>query len=331
MKSSKLTASIYCFPFFFVLLALSMPAVHMQTNPQAAIPCNNWSLHTRTLAAICPEVILDGLSGQGVAAIGSLAFDTNGNLYVTRPATGQVLRLIAQNGVFELPEIIASGLDFPSGVACEGNMCYTATDTTIVRLSDGNPILTGLPSGTLHPLRIGLDGRLYTSRDDQMISLSTEGTDTRSVAGPLAAPVDFAWLPDGTLWVSDGVQSVRSNLNSVIFASGSAPTGIAYYPAMPAMAFPQFGGSLLVVTSGSWNTPTISGYELWVVSFTSSDRPGTPIRLIPADTERSSSDAALVSLSFFPDHPIAVAVSPEGWIYVATREGRIIRLRPRYS
>jgi glucose/arabinose dehydrogenase len=295
-------------------------------------PCNNWTRHTRTLPTICPEVILDGLTGQamGIAAIGSLAFDTDGSLYVSRPATGEVLRLTPQAGYFNTPEVIASHLDFPGGIACAQDMCYTATDTTITRLSDGKAIVTGLPSGALRPLRIGPDGRLYTTDADQLISLATDGTDERSVPGIAAAPADFAWSPSGTLWFSDGKDSVRSVVTAIAFDPDSAPSGIAFYPTAPNMAFPEFAGGLLVVTSGSWNTPTISGYELWEIQFTAPDQPGSKLRLIPANTERSSSDAALVALSFFPDHPVSVAVSAEGWIYVATREGRVIRLRPRH-
>jgi glucose/arabinose dehydrogenase len=116
---------------------------------------------------------------------------------------------------------------------------------------------------------------------------------------------------------------------TIAFAPASAPSGIAFYPNTSGVAFPQYAGGLLVVTSGSWNTTIINGYELWIVPFAVPDQPGTPIRLIPANTERSSSNAALSALSFFPDHPVTVAVSPEGWIYAATREGRVIRLRPR--
>ncbi len=316
--------------FLLLIVSVALPSnVLAHTEAQTDPPCDGWTLHTRTLSTICPEVILDGLTGQGIAAIGSIAFDAIGNLYVSRPATGQVLRLTARDGNFDAPQVIASGLDFPGGLACSEATCFSATDTTITRLTDGKAIVTGLPSGDLRPLRIGPDGQLYTTRGEQTISLTIDGTDERPVIETSTLPLDFAWSPDGTLWFSDGNQSVRSMHASVTFALASVPSGIAFYPNTPDLAFPQFAGGLLVVTSGSWNTATIDGYELWIVPFVRSDQPGTPIRLIPADTERSSADAALVALSFFPDHPIAVAVSPEGWIYAATREGRVIRLRPR--
>ena len=318
----------------YLILLLTIAAIApTPVFAQATIdpPCDGWTLHTRTLPTICPEVVIDNLSGQGIAAIGSIAFDSNGDLYISRPATGQVLRLAPHNGFFDAPEVAAGGLDFPGGVACSGVECYTATDTTVTRLADNKAILTDSPSDNLRPLRIGPNGRLYTTRGDKPISMALDGTDTQPVTGISTAPLDFAWSPNGTLWISDGDQTVLSTHGSVAFSSASAPSGMAFYPTTPAMAFPQFSGGLLVVTSGSWNTTIIEGYELWLVPFPTADRPGNPIPLIPANTDRTNSDAALYSLSFFPDHPVAVTVSPEGWIYVATREGRVIRLRPRHN
>ena len=33
----------------------------------------------------------------------------------------------------------------------------------------------------------------------------------------------------------------------------------------------------------------------------------------------------------YPQQPLAVAVSPEGWIYISITGGRIVALRPRYD
>ncbi len=311
--------------------AFSVPAT-------AAPACNGWTLHTRTLPTICPEVVVDALPGiLGMVTIGGLTFDSGGALYVSDTATGQVIRLTRASpgsGQFDAPQSIASGLNLPGGLACSSGTdaaCYAATDTAIVRLSDGGLLVSDLSSDGLRPLRIGPDGRLYTTQGGKPISLASDGSDIRPAAqaDSLAPAADLAWAANGVLWASDGLQTVRAVDGSALtFDPQSAPTGIAFYPNSPGMAFPQFADGLLVVTSGSWDTPTIAGYELWLVPF-ASGHPSTPQRLIPADTERSSSDAALVALSFFPDHPVAVAVSAEGWIYVATREGRIVRLRPR--
>lgn len=44
---------------------------------------------------------------------------------------------------------------------------------------------------------------------------------------------------------------------------------------------------------------------------------------------RSTAAISLAGRGFFPQHPAGVAVTPEGWIVVATQEGRVFRARPR--
>jgi hypothetical protein len=57
-------------------------------------------------------------------------------------------------------------------------------------------------------------------------------------------------------------------------------------------------------------------------------KPGIPVRILP-DTPRNTADASLIRTSFYPYHLMAMAISPEGWIYVSIAEGRIYRFRPR--
>lgn len=245
------------------------------TSARAEPPCDNWTLHTRTLPEICPEVILDNLTAQGIASIWGLAFDEQNNLYFVRPATGQIMQMRYHDGHFDPPQVVADGLDFPQWIVCPAGRCT--------------------PRQT--PSELG-------------------GIDF----------ADFSQSPaDKTLWYSahDAVMSERGR---VALSRNSSPAGIVFYQGA---AFPKFQNGLLVVTSGSCNTPLIAGYELLFIPFDAQDNPGTIQRLIPANTERSSADAALAELSFFPDHPVSVAVDNNGWIYVGVREGRIIRLRPR--
>jgi glucose/arabinose dehydrogenase len=109
----------------------------------------------------------------------------------------------------------------------------------------------------------------------------------------------------------------------ITFDPGSHPTGVAFYRGD---AFPDYRGNLLVALSGSWNTPTITGYEILLVSF-SDGKPGPVQRILP-NTVRNTSDAAQGMTSFYPYHMTAFAISPEGWIYVSIAEGRIYRFRP---
>ncbi len=295
-------------------------------SPQKAPPCDNWTLHTRTLPSICPEVIAELPSAQGVAAVWGLAFDQQGALLFTRPATGQVMRMTHQAERFDPPQVVAESLALPFGIACAADACYVATETAILRLNDQAVILAGLPTGEARSLHIGVDGSLYTTRVGQLIRFARDGSGLQAI-NTLAAPVaDFDWSAGGTLWASDDANRVRSAASTIPLTPDSHPQGITFYRGN---AFPQFRNGLLIVTAGSWNTPTIAGYELLFVPFEASGLPSAVMRLIPANTERSSSDAALAALSFFPDHPVSVAVDANGWIYVAVREGRIIRLRPR--
>jgi hypothetical protein len=144
---------------------------------------------------------------------------------------------------------------------------------------------------------------------------------------PLSRP--FALDPAGaTLWYADGPSHLRSTMGGLItLADGANPASLVFYQGA---AFPALRGALLFVTGGSWNGRTIEGYELAAVPFSPAGHPGNPFTLIPANVgERNSSDASLTELTFFPDHPVALAVDRNGWIYIGLREGMIVRLRPR--
>jgi glucose/arabinose dehydrogenase len=197
-----------------------------------------------------------------------------------------------------------------------------------------------------------------------LLSFALDGGDMRIVARGLRDAYDFDWTPaDGKLYIVDNERpTLPAELNALpdqippsgvdfgwpycdsrgqpvagidvnacantipsiqIFAPGSHPTGMMFYRGE---AFPDFHGKLLVLLSGSWNTPTISGYEIMIVSF-ADGQPGPPQRLLP-NSQRVTSDAAQGMTSFYPYHMTAIAISPEGWIYVSIAEGRIYRFRP---
>lgn len=197
-----------------------------------------------------------------------------------------------------------------------------------------------------------------------LLSFALDGSDPRVVARGLRDSYDFDWSPtDGNLYLVDNERSTMpAELNAlptrippggvdfgwplcdsqnhplagssadactnaigpvVTFDPGSHPTGTVFYRGV---AFPQYQAHLLVALAGSWNTPTISGYELVIVPF-KDGKPTAPKRILPT-TQRVSSDAAQGMTSFYPYHIAALAISPEGWIYTAIAEGRIYRFRP---
>ena len=306
---------------------------------QAALPCDNWTLPTHVPDDFCPEVIVDGLTAQGAASVWGMAFGVDGTLYFTRPASGQVMRMTAHAGRFDPPRVFADGLDFPSGIACDASACDVATDTTITRLAplDESPpqktiLLDHLPPGEMRALQIGTSGRLYTTRDGALISIAADAADGSQFKMeqphlPVPMPTAFDWSSDGTLWTSQSAQGVRSAANAISADQvGANPTGIAFYRGT---AFPRLRNTLLIVTSGSWNTLALSGYQLLSVPFGGAQPLGNPISLIPSNTELTISNASLALYTFFPQHPVTITISAEGWIYIALREGSIVRLRPR--
>jgi len=239
---------------------------------RAALPCLSpyWPRNTRTLPTICSEVVVEKLSAvPGRPALWQIGFDAENALYITRPASGEVLRYpYLAEGTFGPPTVYRSGFD--STVAALWTLGLSEAD---------------------RPLSRG-----------------------------------FACGADGVLWkIETGDRVVASDGRVIVLAAHSDPTSIAFYAGD---AFPEMRGGLLIVTGGSRNTPELAGYELLVVD--TSVQPIAARLLVPANTGgKNSSEASIYYLSFYPDHPVAVAVDHNGWIYVGLREGQVTRFRPR--
>lgn len=162
---------------------------------------------------------------------------------------------------------------------------------------------------------------------------------------------NFGWPdcyagPEGLI-ASDDTGSACDNTipPALTFDPHSAPSGMAFYAGA---AFPELQGDLLVVTQGSWNRRIPTGYALYRVCFDAAgtlapclqadgspvlDEAGQPAmqeRLIPQDTfyGYGLDILQIQGQSFYPDHPVDVAISPEGYIVISVLEGRIIRVRP---
>jgi glucose/arabinose dehydrogenase len=154
------------------------------------------------------------------------------------------------------------------------------------------------------------------------------------------------WHPaTGDLWIVDSGDGAPDELNHVepggdyatrqpdfVFEeTESHPAGIAFYTSE---AIPFWTGGLLVAQRGSWDRPEPAGYAVLVVPFDDTLAPTLPMgRVAPSDAYGHAyelvANMSLRGLGFFPYHPVDVAVSVEGWIYVALQEGRILRFRPR--
>ncbi len=149
-----------------------------------------------------------------------------------------------------------------------------------------------------------------------------------------------------TLQVPDADFCARTEQPAVTLPPHSAPAGLTLYRGN---AFPEMDSDFLLVTSGSWNRRLPTGYTLYRVCFDSQgklencaaadgqpvlDSQGTPTPLeniIPVDAyyrDHSLESLHITGQSFYPDHPVDVAVSSEGWIAIALMEGSIIQVRP---
>ncbi len=229
--------------------------------------------------------------------------------------------------------------------------------------------LPGGAGGWLGNIHVGPDHRLYVAkasscesctesdpRRASLLSFALDGSDPKVVARGLKDSYDFAWNPaTGTLYIVDNERTTQSaELNildknsssaipdfgwprcgkdcagtvppAVTFDAGSAPRGIVYYQGT---AFPAFQGNLLVTLAGSWNAPTTVGHALMLIPLRPDGQPNPPQQILPYNPGKTLSDTSLDLTSFSPDHPGALAISPEGWIYIAMPEGRIYRFRPR--
>ncbi|MBN1967611.1 MAG: PQQ-dependent sugar dehydrogenase [Anaerolineae bacterium] len=166
-----------------------------------------------------------------------------------------------------------------------------------------------------------------------------------------AAGRDFGWPdcytgPDGLIAADDARSGCTdTTAPALTVEAGSAPAGLTFYAGD---AFPDLAGDLLVVTRGSWNRRIPSGYALYRVCFDDAGEltpcraaDGSPIldeaeqpavreRLIPQDTfyGYGLDILQIQGQSFYPDHPVDIAVSPEGYLTLSVLEGRIIRVRP---
>jgi glucose/arabinose dehydrogenase len=114
----------------------------------------------------------------------------------------------------------------------------------------------------------------------------------------------------------------------------SNPIGLAVYDHT---TFPKIEGDLLVVLRGNDNQSYLEGYALAAIQFDENGKP-SGYRLIIPERTATSTDPIRLRLDlqqiqyggsgFWPRHPIDVAVSPEGWIYVSLGGGSIFALRP---
>ncbi len=126
------------------------------------------------------------------------------------------------------------------------------------------------------------------------------------------------------------------------FGTGAVPTSLAAYEHD---WLPGVEDSLIVVLRGEPSQVDFVGYKVIMITFDDDDKPLGSTLILPY-TYESGRQAYIPyrgqalfweqfihlnerGFGIYPQQPLAVAVSPEGWLYISITGGRIIALRPR--
>ncbi len=128
------------------------------------------------------------------------------------------------------------------------------------------------------------------------------------------------------------------------FGSGAIPNSLAAYSYD---VLPGTKDSLLVVLRGDPTQIDLVGYKVIMITFDADDQPLGATVLIPfrfqfgLQAYLPNQGSGLywerfihlneLGFGIYPQQPLAIAVSPQGWIYISITGGRIIALRPRHE
>lgn len=111
----------------------------------------------------------------------------------------------------------------------------------------------------------------------------------------------------------------------------SAPLGLTAYTSS---TFPNIQNTLLVALSGSYNRAALTGYSLAAVWFDEDGHPTDYTIILPEQADiynppgLTLQDVQYRGSGLWPQRPLDVTVSAEGWIYLSVSGGRILALRP---
>ncbi|MEQ1597873.1 MAG: PQQ-dependent sugar dehydrogenase [Methylotenera sp.] len=153
-------------------LNLGLCSISTLTCVNAAEPPNKLNLNLPAGFEINIVAKLDGGGGDYFTGPRMLAFDKNGNLFVSLGKINQIIMLPGANihAVSRAPVLVSNQLNAPNGLAFVGEDLLVANQDGVVKLSqkDGKwsapqPFISGLASGghTLKTLKIGPDNFLY--------------------------------------------------------------------------------------------------------------------------------------------------------------------------
>lgn len=210
-------------------------------------------------------------------------------------------------------------------------------------LDDAPSILTMAPDGSRRrvlarglrlPTGLALrDGELWAT--DSVARAQAQVDDALDEINRVAPDAHFGWpgCPGAQHRPARpaGPACAQTRAPALTLPGGSRPFGLAHYGHD---ALPGLQDALLVTLHGSRHRVDLRGYALAVINFDARGNPLAPEVILPqqrADRVDSFFTVAVMNYrgsGFWPERPLDVAVSPEGWLYVSMTGGRILALRP---
>ncbi len=193
------------------------------------------------------------------------------------------------------------------------------SDRRIIATGLREPTALTFMNGDLYVVDSARDGLFDTPDLDELDRVPLDQTDT-DFGFPYC--VGLHNTPD-----LNGFDCSKATPPVVAFPTASNPSALAVYRGT---AIPSLEGKLLVVLSGSYNNLDLRGYAVVTVD----PQAGTYALLMPNKPDNSpGSNFTLEQMSFrgsgfYPQRPLGVAVTEQGWVYISAGDGRILSLRP---
>ena len=197
--------------------------------------------------------------------------------------------------------------------------------------SDQKVIATGLRQPSDLAFHDGILWTTDTARDDLFDTPDLDELNGVSPGAHFGFPycIGSTNQPDLT---SSAFDCATADAPALTFPTHSTPVGLAAYTSD---TMPSLTDTLLVVLGGSYNQAEIHGLALGAVIFDENGNPTGYEILVPNRPDATTQpdmvwqDMQYSGAGFWPQRPLDVTVSAEGWVYISVSGGRILALRPR--